>query len=294
MSNCHGIVVGMDGGGSGCRVAVARVENGAVGRVLGRGQGGPANPATDFQVALDNLRGAIHSAWAQAGLPEDDLPKVRAFAGLAGVRDEEMARRVAQALPFVNSQVVEDRLTSVTGALAGENGSVAPIGTGSFLARQTAQGVRYLGGWGLALGDDASGAWLGQQLLRQMVRCFDGIAPHCDLSQQALAEFNHDHARIFRFSSSAGPARFAKFAPMVVEAAKQGDPLGHELMTRGADYIVAGLAALGYETGERLCLSGGLGPHYADYLPAPYRDAMRPPKGNALDGALYLAARGAG
>jgi glucosamine kinase len=60
-------------------------------------------------------------------------------------------------------------------------------------------------------------------------------------------------------------------------------------MQDGADYIVNSLTALGYTAGAPLCLTGGLGPHYANYLPTSYNTNLIEPKGSALDGALLLA-----
>ena len=287
MKRSNNIIVGIDGGGTGCRVAIALQDE----KIIGRGKAGPANPTKQPQKALGNLLAAVESARLEAGLSDIDLFNSSAFAGVAGVRDDRVSAFIANGLPFKQVQVVEDRVTSVTGALAGKNGAVAVIGTGSFLARATAGKTQYLGGWGFALGDDASGAWLGHLLLRRVVLSVDGVDPHTDLSREILAEYGGDVGKIYAFSTDATPADFGKLAPMVVGAAAKGDQIATGLMQAGANYIVKALGTIGYRQGEPLCLAGGLGPHYANSLPPQYRDYLIKPKGSALDGALLLAGK---
>ena len=280
------LIIGIDGGGTGCRVAIARRD----GLIIGTGKSGPANPTNKPQAALANINAAIKAAQNDASLDDDQILTAYAYAGLAGVRDRKVAKFIADGLPFHHVQVVEDRVTSVMGALAGGNGSVAPIGTGSFLARSTDQGTQCLGGWGFRLGDQASGAWLGHKLLKQVVLACEGLRDHSDLTQEILTQYNGNADGIYDFANDASPAQFGQLAPQVVDAAAQGDETAITLMQAGADYIIKGLSALGHKPQERLCLTGGLGPHYAQYLPRNYQGNLIKAKGTALDGALLLAA----
>lgn len=281
------ILLGLDGGGTGCRIAIAD----GCGAALGHAKGGPANPTFRPEEALTNILAAIEAARSDAGISLKALKEARAFVGLAGIRDDEMAAFIAKGLPIKNAQVVEDRITTVTGALAGNDGAVAAIGTGSFLARTVAGEARYIGGWGFELGDQASGAWLGRKLLRQVVLCVEGVMEHTDLTRQALALYGGSANTVYDFSIKASPADFGNLAPLVVGAAEMGDQNATGLMRSGADYIVKGLNALGHQMDEVLCLTGGLGPHYATYLPHAYSAHLIKPKGSALEGALLLAAK---
>lgn len=282
----NNIIIGMDGGGTGCRVAIATRD----GARLGNAKGGPANPTFKPQAALANILAAIEAARRDAAISLEDLSNARAYIGLAGIRDAEIADFVARALPVKQVQVVEDRITTVTGALAGGDGAVAAIGTGSFLARSAAGKTDYLGGWGFRLGDQASGAWLGHKLLRRVVLCVEGVNQHTALTREILARYGGDASQVFDFSNAASPAEFADLAPLVVTAAEMGDHSATGLMRAGADYIVQALNALGYQASAPLCLTGGLGPHYAAFLPAAFRANLIKPKGSALEGALTLAA----
>ena len=283
----HDILIGIDGGGTGCRVAITTTQ----GQHLGSAKGGPANPTFDPQAAVSNILAALETARLDAKLSIDAIQQARAFAGLAGIRDDKIANFIASALPVQQTRVVEDRATTVTGALAGQNGAVAAIGTGSFLAHSAQGDTRYIGGWGFRLGDQASGAWLGHMLMRQLALCIEGVAPHTTLTRTALARFNGDTSAFFDFSNTASPADFGTLAPLVVEAATKGDLTATCLMHEGADYIVKTLNTLGYKPSDPLCLTGGLGPEYAAFLPPDLAANIISPKGSALDGALLLASR---
>ena len=86
-----------------------------------------------------------------------------------------IATAIAEALPIDNVTVSDDRPTNMAGALGGTDGYVAAIGTGSFLGRQSGAEQRFIGGWGLRLGDEASGAWLGRRVLSRVLDWRDGV-----------------------------------------------------------------------------------------------------------------------
>ncbi|TNB92177.1 BadF/BadG/BcrA/BcrD ATPase family protein, partial [Paracoccus marcusii] len=71
------LYLGIDGGGTGCRAAIAD----AAGRVLGRGQGGPANINSDPFGAVTSVLAAATAAMAQAGASPADLTAVLGLAG---------------------------------------------------------------------------------------------------------------------------------------------------------------------------------------------------------------------
>ncbi|WP_343079541.1 BadF/BadG/BcrA/BcrD ATPase family protein [Ostreiculturibacter nitratireducens] len=280
-------LIGVDGGGSSCRAALRLGPDGPRHEVTL----GAANVSTNFDEAVATIREALGQLCEKAGLPQAELVRARAHLGLAGVMNEEIAGRVAAALPIGRAQVTDDRPTTLAGAFGDGNGAVAAIGTGSFLGRQQGGQQKLAGGWGFVIGDQASGAWIGRRLLEEVVLCVDGFSAETELVRDVLAAHGRDPSLIVAFSLSARPKDFADFARHVEAAAVLGDPLAKALMEEGAGYIVRGLASLGWRKGEPLCLMGGLGPAYAPFLPQVMQRSLVPPKGSALDGALALAAR---
>lgn len=282
VSESNPILIGVDGGGSSCRAAIT------VGGRRYEAKRGGANVSTDFDAAIATIRDALDAVRTDCGLGAEQFHAGQAHLGLAGVMNDAVAARVAAALPFAHIAVTDDRPTALAGALGDADGAVAAIGTGSFLARQTGGQAHLAGGYGFAIGDQASGAWLGRALFERVMLCIDGFAPWTDLGRALLAEHGADPSALVAFSVAARPRDFAGFAPRI---AASDDPLAVSLMSEGAAYIHTGLTAMGWRDGQALCLMGGLGPSYRAHLPQAMQDAVATPKGSALDGAMTLAAR---
>ncbi|MEW9921075.1 BadF/BadG/BcrA/BcrD ATPase family protein [Marimonas sp. MJW-29] len=278
------VIVAADGGGTGCRAAAGTLSQG----VLGEARGGPGNVHSDFDAAIANLTGAIAAALAKAGLEETPLDRITAHLGVAGAHSEVEMAQVVAGLPYGRVSVTGDRATSVRGVLGEADGYVVALGTGTIVARQHALEMRTVGGWGFDLSDQASGAWLGHRLLREAVLAEDGLQAHTDLTRRALEDKGGLIATV-HFSATATPGDYAPLARPVIEAAKDGDEIAQGLMREGAAYIETGLTTLGFQPGDRLALAGGVGPHYAAYLPAHMTRNLVQPKGTALDGAFAMA-----
>lgn len=278
-------LIGVDGGGTSCRVALLVHGKRADVRV------GSANVTTDLPAAVATISEGLKRAAATVGLSLADIKDIPAYLGLAGVTGPRIAHQVTQALPLTNAWVADDRVVAVAGALAEADGTLIGMGTGSFLARQQGGTVRLMGGYGLILGDEGSGGWLGRALLGRVLRISDGLEPPSGLTDRVFSDFGRDTAAIVAFARTATPAEFGRFAPDLVAAATAGDPVGHELMQAGVGYILQGVRVLGWTPGEPICLMGSLATHYAAYLPESLTQAVMGPKGSALDGALALAAR---
>jgi glucosamine kinase len=276
------ILIGVDGGGTTCRFALSH----AGGRVEHRA--GPANVYSDFAKAMQTLTDGLNALAAQAGLA--DLSRARIYLGLAGVTGPDMAAKVAAALALPQVTVADDRRSAVTGALGTRDGAVLGIGTGTFLARRHRGRVALIGGWGLVLGDEASGAYLGRTLLQTILHVTDGLTPATPLTAAVLESFGGTAAAIVEFARDASPADYATIAPDILAAARAGDDAALALLNDGAAYILRGLDALGWRDGEAICPLGGLASHYSEFLPADVAASFVTPAGTALDGALALAA----
>lgn len=277
--------IGIDGGGTGCRVAIADVD----GTTLARAEGGPANYTSDPGATIENLLSALEVARRSAGLEDAQIAKAAAHLGLAGILGATDSTDLVRRMPMRHVGVSDDRLTSLVGALGARDGVLVSVGTGSFVAKQR-QGARtYLGGWGFTIGDQASGAWLGWRLLERCVLVSDGLEPESDLTRMVLAEFDGDPERITRFAQQAGPAEYARYAPRITAAARTGDGQARGLMEAGATYLNACLERIGTGPEDALCLTGSLGAQYAPYLDPRFARHVAEPSGTALDGALFLA-----
>lgn len=276
------LYLGVDGGGTGCRAAVADEE----GTVLGTGESGPANIASDPEGAEANIFHAARAALASAGLWGVGLHDLHAGLGLAGANSEGAVERLRAALPFARARVETDAVAALRGALGDGDGVVAALGTGSVFGVRRGGAIRQIGGWGLVLGDEGSGAWIGRALCAEALRAVDGFRERTPLLDALLGE-KGGPLGVVGFSVRARPADFAALAPRAVASE---DPAARAIMARAEADVAAAVDLL--RAGEPLpvVFLGGLGPHYAERLAS--RVPAAAPRGSALDGALRLAREG--
>lgn len=273
------LFLGVDGGGTGCRAAVADGS----GRVLGEGRAGPANIASDVMGARDNILAATRAALTAALGSTQALPDLTAGLGLAGANAAGAALALRQALPFARLRIETDAIAAVKGALGDRDGIVAAVGTGSVFASQIGGRIRQIGGWGLVLGDEGSGARLGRSLLAAALGAVDGFRPMTPLLHRILDEHG-GNAGVIAFSLSARPADFAALAPRILGS---DDPAAQALMDQGVADVTASILVLQPEPPLPVTFIGGLGAAYAGRLAD--RWTIAPALGSALDGALMLA-----
>ena len=275
-------VIAIDGGGTRCRVAAhdghdtVMVETGS------------ANVSTDFDGAVTQISQGLRQLATRMNAPLDDLLSAPAYAGLAGVIDAAIANRLRAALSFEHLRVTDDRIPALRGTLGPRDGAIAHCGTGSFFAARMDGTYHLAGGWGPVLGDEASAVWVGRKALALALETVDGRSAPSRLSAQLLTEFRSAPG-IVDFASRARPAEFGAIAPHVTRHAGDGDPAAMSILQTGAEEITRGLRHVGWKPGLALCLTGGIGPHFAPYLPDALRRFVTEPAGAPLDGAIALA-----
>ena len=278
--------LGVDGGGTGSRSLLTD----EAGTELARAQGGPSNVATDMEEAAANLAQLARDSFAKAGLGPDAMDQAYAVLGLAGSNVVATHAPIETAVPCAHVHVTNDPDVVLAGALGTtQDGVIAAPGTGSFFISRKNGAVRRLGGWGFILGDEASGAFLGRQLLTLAIHAHDGIRAHSDLSRAVLAAFDNNPSKMVQFANGATPGDFGTYARSIVAAAEENDPIARELMQQGADWIVRALKALGHEPAMKAVLWGGLGQSYLPYLPADLVSDLVEPEGDAALGGVRIA-----
>jgi len=278
-------LIGIDGGGTSCRAAVATAD----GIVMGSAKSGPANILTDLDGALENIIKAAKSAFANAGLDPESIYGSRALLGLAGSNVSDVADRLMAKLPFKHSEIVSDGLIALQGAFGDADGAIAIIGTGTIYLSRKAGRVRYFGGWGFIVADHGSGARLGHSLLQECLLVSDGIRQGSALTQDVLLEFDNDASKLVSFARYAAPSDFGRYSPKIFEAANSNDPVGLKLLRSGAAAIDETLDVVVREGGEKICLLGGLSPFYPPWLSDAHRARLVEARTDALSGAVSLA-----
>ena len=278
--------LGIDGGGSGCRV---RLCDGA-GKILGQGQGGPANTQLGLPEIFAEIIKATHQALAEAGLADDVIGQLHAGAGLAGLSlARERETLAAHAHPFASFAARADAYTACLGAHDGADGGVVIAGTGSCGLALSAGQVHTAGGWGFALSDQGSGAALGRAALRQALAEHDGILPFSPLGRRIMAHFHDQVEEMFPWAENATPGDYAGFVPWVFAGAGEGDDGAAKLLRQTGEEIGQLIMALAAKGASNIVLAGGLAEPIRPWLPETVLPLLVTAKHDPLHGALMLA-----
>ncbi len=280
--------LGVDGGGSKCRVRIRDAQ----GRILGESVGGASNIYQDFSGAIATIVATASDAAAYAGL---DMAWLHAGMGLAGIVTSVGAEKIEAAnLPFASVIADNDAYAACMGAFSGEDGGIVIAGTGS-IGFGLVGGTRHMvGGWGFQLGDHGSGAWVGHHAVRRAALAIDGLLQPTRLVENILSRAGRTRFDLSRWSEQAAPKDYAQFAPIVFECAASGDVQGMMIVIEGAAAISnLGRALLARGT-KTICLLGGLSKVYPPYLDADVKRALVEPQADAMDGAIMMARRARG
>jgi glucosamine kinase len=280
------LLLGIDGGGTSCRARLCAFS----GRLLGEATTGPANLRLGLQQSFSAVLGAATQCLSHAGLPHSDLEKIVACLALAGASEPTyMAAAQSFPLPFRRAIVTTDAHAACLGAHGERDGGVIVAGTGAVGWATVGGQTHRIGGWGMPISDEGSGAWLGSEAVRRLLWAFDGRLPWSPLLRALGDRFAHDPHTVVTWAQSASPGDFGSLAPDVFAHALRGDPVGCQLVDLAAAHIDA-LAARLIELGAtRLALVGGCAPFLAPSLKERTRSHLVEPAGDALSGALCLA-----
>lgn len=258
------LYLGIDGGGSKCKVVLVTQDM----RIIGEGLAGPANPLRGMAVATASIVTAAEQALSSAGLPRSDIGKLIVGAGLAGVNLPEYHQQFsAWQHPFARLYLTSDLHVACMGAHMGGDGAVIICGTGSCGLASANGKVLDVGGHGFPHGDSGSGAWFGLQLVHSVLRSKDGLIAETlmtALLQQALG-VDHALALVSHFMH-ASPTEYARVAPLVFIAAEQGDELAHDIIVRGSRYMNEIAERLMAFAPVKLALIGGVAEKIRPYL----------------------------
>src|SRR5438128_3766984 len=219
-------ILGVEGGGT--KTSWVLVERGETDlRVLDQGKLPPAN----FRLATpDELRGIFR-----------ELPKEISRAGifLAGCGTEEdrhsLSRLCAEIWPQAKIVVGSDRDSGLAAALGHGDGIVVNAGSGSSITGRRDKRIENAGGWGHILGDAGGGYFLSLQALRLILREYylrRGEVQFTTKILQALSLNNLDE--LVRWAQTADKMEIAMLAPVVFEAAANGDARVLEIIEEGA------------------------------------------------------------
>jgi len=280
-------LIGVDGGGSGTRVALAGLD----GIELARGHAGASGLRNGADLAWHAILQAVNSAFDSCALPVPEFAQLAIGAGLAGVHNKQWATAFADKNPgFARLRLETDAYTTLLGAHQGQPGAIVAIGTGSVGESLSTDGVRLeVGGWGFPCGDEAGGAWLGLRAVNHLQQVLDGRSQADPFSDAVLQHCGGNLAAAFNWLGAATQGSFAQLAPLVVEHARSNaSGIAAQIMHNASDEIVRLAAALDRTLTLPIALCGGLAQAYLPYLPEALVNRIVPAHGDAVAGALLM------
>ncbi|MDR7299685.1 MULTISPECIES: BadF/BadG/BcrA/BcrD ATPase family protein [Roseateles] len=271
--------VGVDGGGTSTRAVVAD----PAGRILGRGESGASALGQGAEQAWRHVAEAI----ARAGVAGLALEDCALGLGLSGTGVPAQLRAFVAADPGVaRFTLVTDGLAALLGAHGGKPGALLISGTGSVAEALLPDGRRRMvGGWGWQIGDEGSGAWLGQQAMKLAQAAYDQRAPAGPLVQAVWARAGATREAMLAFCAQAGQGGYASLAPLVFEH-EAADPAAAALLNDAARALEA-LAAAVHPT-LPLALAGSIALRLGSRLSPAVQSRRVEPQGDAAAGALWL------
>ncbi len=278
------LFLGIDGGGSKCKVVLLTAD----GQLLGEGLGGPANPLRGVKVATDSILAATQQALTSAGLGFNDMARMVVGAGLAGVNMPQYFQAMNEwQHPFAEFYLTTDLHVACIGAHQASDGAVIIAGTGSCGLADVQGQVLEIGGHGFPYGDNGSGAWFGNQLVHHVLLHKDQLGPATMLTDLLAEQINaSDTLDIVAHFMHATPTVFAKYAPLVFAAAEQGDVVAQQIVNLGAKHIEKIALRLFSINPPRLSMIGGLAykiiPYLSDAVQQRICDAVAAPEYGAV------------
>lgn len=231
------LVLGVDGGQSGIRLRDTS------GRPAVHVQG--VSRLDGDAVAL--VAAAVARGMADGGLGRPD----RVVLGLTtaptlATELDRLADLVLRATGAREVWISDDSVTAHAGALTMGPGVSLVVGTGvACLAVPSGRPAMILGGHGALLGDEGGAFWIGARGIEAVLRAAESRGPATALGAAAIARFGTIGDLHVRLHDEAQPvAAIASFAPFVLRAADDGDPVAEGIVAEAAAELAAlGLAA---------------------------------------------------
>jgi N-acetylglucosamine kinase-like BadF-type ATPase len=228
-------VLGLDAGASKTHALVADDR----GRVLGYGKAGAANHQTrGLAPALTEIERAARTAIECGKLPEASV-EVGCFC-LAGAdlpEDYAMLQKAVEELRLANRTIVKnDTMAALRAGLTRPWGIVVICGTGFNAAGRAPDGREIvLPGLGPISGDWGGGGALSQEMIRMVMRAWDGRGKPTLLTEMVLEALGVPSVEILLsklYHDEISQGRLLDLVPLLFEAAEMGDEVSRKLIVK--------------------------------------------------------------
>ncbi|UZM99657.1 hypothetical protein OL548_05980 [Lysinibacillus sp. MHQ-1] len=169
-----------------------------------------------------------------------------ALAGIDSPKDKEMVTAIIQnalsatQLSIANLIIENDAEATLLGVTAGQAGALLIAGTGAIAYAYDGQQMVRAGGWGHRAGDEGSGFWLGQEVVRAIFKMEDGRGETTILKEavfHSLGIQNVTELAEWLFQPSYTNAQLAKLGSFVAQAVEQQDACAIHISRQAAQEL---------------------------------------------------------
>lgn len=236
-TNAGQFYIGIDSGGSKCRIVIAAPD---IKVILKK-----TYPGIHYSVTGAEKYSSSVSSYIRDSLKSKKLKLTNCKGiciGTAGAREKSDRRKLKKSfcgnLNFKNILITTDAMTALYGAFEGGDGIIIISGTGSVLYGLSENKIKRVGGWGRIIGDEGSGYWIGKRALNLITKEFDGSVSQSLLSKQIRIKFGitagNVNERIFH-----GKFNIQDIAPAVIECAEKNCSVSQKIISEAVRDLVS-------------------------------------------------------
>jgi N-acetylglucosamine kinase len=235
------LFLGVDAGATRTRVAVCNDR----GELVGTGVGGSGHY---LYVGIEGVARSLQEALAHARFQGHHF-KAACFASASLWVEASYSPHYNRIKLVIGAALSTDRLliendarAALWGAFSGQPGIACIAGTGAVILARTQDGkVIRVGGWGHILGDEGSAYRISLDAVQAALRAYDGIGELTTLLDQASRFFRwQDPQEVvdFFYGHPLDKREVARFAPVVIAEAKNGDSVATSIVRSNISFLV--------------------------------------------------------
>lgn len=242
-------LIGIDGGGTKTKCVVTDMAMAPVFECFG----GPSNfLILGTEKVSETLLTLLEQSKAALNCEYSDFAAVVLGTTGAGRRNDAeslenafIAYAAEKGITVNKFRVESDARIALEGAFSGNPGSILIAGTGSIMFGKDADGVIHrVGGFGRFIGDEGSGYTIGKLGLTAVSKQFDGRGNETLLTKLIADKFGITSPEILITEVYKNNFDIASAAPLVLEAAAQGDEACMSIVEAQTDELIAHLASM--------------------------------------------------
>ena len=250
-------IIGIDGGGTKTQCAIADIN----GEIIYECTGGASNfISIGTEKVSQTILNLIDDCRKELNINFSDIQIV--VLGTTGAGRRVDAERMEKAfndyaanknITFDHFHVESDARIALEGAFSGKPGCILISGTGSIIFAKSPDGkIHRAGGFGKLIGDEGSGFAIGRKGLAAASKQLDERGVHTQIAKLIREKFSIDSPEKLITEVYRNNLDIASAAPLVLDAAEQGDSAALKIIDEESDELLLHISAMvkNFKTGE--------------------------------------------